>query len=191
MIGRRRSSPAIHASENSARTRNSTMYARAWHVGRGNARHRDGVRLRICFSTVHACISMHDALPPPLLRAATAGTAPLMERRRSGCSTLVICRSCRHRTARIGFLIRSGPASALRCVPAWGREGACRSMSISSQTSQRWAGCSERWWRCCRRKDGVHIRIYSLQYSKGNRLRYDCAYQGVINYHRVFPVCPF
>lgn len=98
-------------------------------------------RPRICCCTVHACISMHDALPPqlPLLRAAT-GTAPLMERRRSA---LVISRSCRHRTARIGFPIRSGPASALRASVV-GKEHACRSMSISSQTSQRWAGCSER-----------------------------------------------
>jgi hypothetical protein len=33
--------------------------------------------------------------------------------------------------------------------------------------------------------------IYSLQYSKGSRLGHDCAYQGLINYHRVFPVCPY
>jgi hypothetical protein len=33
--------------------------------------------------------------------------------------------------------------------------------------------------------------IYSLQCSKGSRLGHDCAYQGVINYHRVFPVCPY
>jgi hypothetical protein len=32
---------------------------------------------------------------------------------------------------------------------------------------------------------------YSLQCSKGSRLGHDCAYQGVINYHRVFPVCPY
>jgi hypothetical protein len=27
--------------------------------------------------------------------------------------------------------------------------------------------------------------------SKGSHLGHDCAYQGVINYHRVFPVCPY
>jgi hypothetical protein len=35
------------------------------------------------------------------------------------------------------------------------------------------------------------LSIYSLQCSKGSRLGHDCAYQGVINYHRVFPVCPY
>jgi hypothetical protein len=33
--------------------------------------------------------------------------------------------------------------------------------------------------------------IYSLQCSKGSRLGHDCAYQRVINYYRVFPVCPY
>lgn len=146
MIGRRRSSPAIHASENSTRTRKSELHNVCARVAcRPRQREASGIgmarRPRICCCTVHACISMHDALPPqlPLLRAAT-GTAPLMERRRSA---LVISRSCRHRTARIGFPIRSGPASAPRASVV-GKEHACRSMSISSQTSQRWAGCSER-----------------------------------------------
>jgi hypothetical protein len=35
------------------------------------------------------------------------------------------------------------------------------------------------------------LHTYSLQCSKGSRLGHDCAYQGVINYHRVFPVCPY
>jgi hypothetical protein len=35
------------------------------------------------------------------------------------------------------------------------------------------------------------IKTYSLQYSKGSRLGHDCAYQRVINYHRVFLVCPY
>jgi hypothetical protein len=31
----------------------------------------------------------------------------------------------------------------------------------------------------------VKVPVYSLQCSKGSRLGHDCAYQGVINYHRV------
>jgi hypothetical protein len=90
-------------------------------------------RPRICCCTVHACISMHDALPPqlPLLRAAT-GTAPLMERRRSA---LVISRSCRHRTARIGFPIdpiRSGLSAACQR----GREGACMQVDVDQLPDQ-------------------------------------------------------
>jgi hypothetical protein len=38
------------------------------------------------------------------------------------------------------------------------------------------------------RKDAM---LYSLQCSKGSRLGHDYAYQGVINYHIVFPVCPY
>jgi hypothetical protein len=33
--------------------------------------------------------------------------------------------------------------------------------------------------------------IYSLRCSKDSRLGHNCAYQGVINYHGVFPVCPY
>jgi hypothetical protein len=44
------------------------------------------------------------------------------------------------------------------------------------------------WWRHWYRDPCI---MYSLQCSKGSRLGHDCAYQGVINYRRVFPVCPY
>lgn len=122
-------------------TRNSTMYARAWHVGRGgNARHRDGGG--VCASAAALCV--HASPCMMLCRRRCYEQRPVLllwlveRRRRSGaapapyyCSILPQLPTP-HRTHRIPDPIRSGLSAACQR----GREGACMQVDVDQLPDQ-------------------------------------------------------
>jgi hypothetical protein len=63
--------------------------------------------------------------------------------------------------------------------------------AVSTRQHEISASCSMHLPSLTRDTEIGKIDTYSLRCSKGSRLGHDCAYQGVINYHGVFPVCPY